>query len=377
MDRPYCITFVELLKAVPDSRHRRGCRYAWWFLLVVIASALLQGQRSARGMAQWATWHAEELRTYLSVDYPQMPSASTLRRTLARLDIVILEAQMALFARRIERSLRAEGQGECSLSGLALDGKDLRTASAYGEPVKLLSCVRHGLGLTLGQQRIPAHQGEVSTAYRLLAQQDLRQTVVTADAAFTGRPLLQQILAQEGEYLVVVKPNCGELYDDLEVFFGEPRWLKDVDYYQDNSWGHGRQEQHLTRCSTDLTGYLEWPGVQQVLQRHRVSRQGKGGKVTTEVTYAITSLDPTQARAEELERLWRHHWHVENKSHYVRDVTLGEDRCRLRTGHAPEVLAALRNGLLALLRAQSWETIPDALRYYAASLQETLHALGL
>ena len=108
----------------------------------------------------------------------------------------------------------------------------------------------------------------------------------------------------------------------------------------------------------------------------RISQDLKTGEVSTHVTYAMTSLAPDQARAQILERLWRGHWSIEAKSHYVRDVTFGEDRCRIHTGSAPEALAALRNGLLALLRTQDWETIPDAIRHYDASLQETLHALG-
>jgi hypothetical protein len=84
------------------------------------------------------------------------------------------------------------------------------------------------------------------------------------------------------------------------------------------------------------------------------------------VTYNIR-VPPSEANAAPLERLWRGHWTIESQSHYVRDVTLGEDRNHMRTGRAPQALAALRNGLLALWRRAGWTNIADAVRAHAAS----------
>lgn len=376
MDLMYCIAFATVLKALPDPRDPRGCRYAWWFLWAVIACGLLSGQPSARAIAQWAAWHEAELRAYLGLDYPRMPSASTIRRALQRVDIECCEAQFGALARQIDEALAAADPPPSPLRGLALDGKELCTASAYGQPWKLLSCARHGSGVTLGQRAIPPHQGEVSVAYTLLAEQDLTRTVVTMDAGFTGRRLLQQILDQGGDYLVVVKPNCQRLYTDIDELFAEDEWLDDMDAYEYTEQGHGRIDTHITTCSADLAGYLRWPGVQQVLRRQRLSQERKTGLTSDQITYGMTSLSSERARAAELERLWRQHWTIENRCHYRRDVTLGEDRCRMHTGNAPQALAALRNILLALLARQGWETVPDSIRFYAASLQQTLHTLG-
>jgi hypothetical protein len=74
-----------------------------------------------------------------------------------------------------------------------------------------------------------------------------------------------------------------------------------------------------------------------------------GGETTVEVVYGITSLPPGQADAARLLGLVRDHWRIENCLHYVRDVTLGEDACRVRRGSAPQVLAALRNAVVHLL----------------------------
>ncbi len=115
-----------------------------------------------------------------------------------------------------------------------------------------------------------------------------------------------------------------------------------------------REESSLT-----LSDYLDWPGVGQVMRR-RCKRVTVKTKVTTETTYGITGLRPGEAGAAELETLWRGHWTIENRTHYVRDVTMGEDACQIHTGKAPHALAALRNGILGLLRRKDGPTSPMA-----------------
>jgi len=100
------------------------------------------------------------------------------------------------------------------------------------------------------------------------------------------------------------------------------------------------------------------------------------GQVSEEVRYGVTSLGWQEADARLVEALWRGHWGIENKVHYVRDVTFGEDASRIRVGQAPQALAALRNGLLTLLRSTGVTNIADAVRSYAASLPETFQLLG-
>ena len=96
-----------------------------------------------------------------------------------------------------------------------------------------------------------------------------------------------------------------------------------------------------------LNDYLDWPEVGQVFELERV--RIKGGKTEVEVVYGITSLRRQGASAEDLMGLVRGHWGIENKLHYVRDETLGEDRCRVRKGAAAQALAAIRNVAVYLL----------------------------
>lgn len=103
----------------------------------------------------------------------------------------------------------------------------------------------------------------------------------------------------------------------------------------------------------------------------------KTGKSSHTRAYVVTSQSPAQATPEQLLEQVRSHWAIENRSHYVRDVTFDEDRSQIRTGHGPRTMAALRNFAISLLRLLGFDTIPPALRHFAASTRATLQALGL
>jgi predicted transposase YbfD/YdcC len=128
--------------------------------------------------------------------------------------------------------------------------------------------------------------------------------------------------------------------------------------------GHGRLEKRTLRTTPVLQAYLaEWPGIAQVFQLHRV-RQSRD-KVEEETAYGISSLPVGEANARRLLGLVRGHWGIENRLHGVRDVTLGEDGCRVRSGTAPQVLAATRNAVVHLLEEVEAASKAAALRHFA------------
>ena len=378
MDHLHFASLMASLKEVPDPRRRRGQRYFWWFLLAIICSGLMSGQYSGRAIAQWAQLHAIQITAYLQIEMCRMPSESTVRRALHKVDVGVLERQIAAFNQEMDRNTSPEGKGDGqSFRGVAVDGKRVRGASTHGANVHLVSCVRHRSGATLGQVKVDDKTNEITAVPELLAQQELADTVVTLDALSTQRNVAQQIRDQHGHYLMVVKRNQPTLYEDIDTLFSTPSALGKHDRYATTSKGHGRLERHTLTSSSELGTYLDWPGVQQVLQRRRQCWHISKGSYTDETTYGLTSLAAQQTSARQLETFWREHWTIENRSHYVRDETLKEDRCQMRVGNAPQALASLKNGLLTLIRSHGWRNIADAIRFYGASVQETLHFLGI
>src|ERR1700754_4657116 len=126
-------------------------------------------------------------------------------------------------------------------------------------------------------------------------------------------------------------------------------WLEAIDTATTLEKGHGRTERRTLTATTALNSYLRWPGVGQVGRIESVVQ--RGGQRTTETRYFITSVPRPRAGAEDLLRWSRGHWTIENRSHYVRDVSLGEDASRIRKGSGPEVMAALRNLAIGILRS--------------------------
>lgn len=123
-----------------------------------------------------------------------------------------------------------------------------------------------------------------------------------------------------------------------------------------------------------LNGYLkDWPKLAQVIRVER-ERRVKGVS-TVEVSYFITSLTRAKADAGRLADLIRSHWKIENRLHYVRDVSMGEDACRVRTGSSPQVLAALRNTTLHLFEGVEAPSIASAMRRFVAHPNEAIRIL--
>lgn len=124
-----------------------------------------------------------------------------------------------------------------------------------------------------------------------------------------------------------------------------------------------------------LTGACHWAGLKQgfELTRERTVK----GVTTRETVYGITSLGVAEADAGRLLALTRGHWSIENGLHYKRDVTLGEDASRVRKGAAPQVLAAVRNGVLHLLSDTGAESLAAAVRTMSNCFSKALALLGL
>jgi hypothetical protein len=139
--------------------------------------------------------------------------------------------------------------------------------------------------------------------------------------------------------------------------------------------GHGRVERRTITTSTWVNEYLaDWPGVAQAFRVERV--RAVRGVTTTEVVYGITSVPRSRAGAARLLALCRDHWGIESGLHHTRDETFREDRCRVRRGHAPRVLASVRNVAVHLLRNTPHRSVPAATREMAAFPDRALAMLN-
>jgi hypothetical protein len=172
---------------------------------------------------------------------------------------------------------------------------------------------------------------------------------------------------------MTVKGNQPRLEADLALLFARsPGPGQDGRHVEHTHKAHGRLETRSLSASTDIRGYLDWPGVEQglCLERHVVSLAT--GEVSLERVYGLTSLKTDQLDLTTLLQRWQGHWGIENRLHWVKDVVLHEDASRVRTGQAPLILATLRNTVVSLLRAVGFDSITQGLRHFVLNLDEVI-----
>lgn len=368
------IPLIEFLVEVPDFRALRGRRYSLAAILALACAAILCGYRSYSAMAEWGRNYGAALAEALGFKRPTTPCAATLHFVFRHLDVVRFEACLGRWAQQV-----LSAKASRTATALAADGKTLRGSQKGGAPgAHLLAAVSQQLGLTLGQCAVGAKTNELRAIGDLLDQLVLCDRIITADALHTQRRFAQDVVDAGGAYVLVAKENQPDLRDDIRTLFQEPTVVREtLTQASTLDLRHGRIEQRRLIASSALIGYTLWPGLQQVFQIERTITVKKTGQHRHEIVYGVTSLTPQQADASRLLQLVRGHWCIENRTHWVRDVTFDEDRSTVRCGNIPQVMAALRNVAIGLARLAGHTNIAAACRYYAARPWAALALLGI
>jgi predicted transposase YbfD/YdcC len=350
---------LDLLSQVPDPRKRRGRRHPLAGLLAVGVAAVIAGSRSFAAIGQWAADAGPVVLAGLGAARGPAEE-STFRRAFALVSPDMLDQVLGAWLHT--RAVQAGGR-----LVIAIDGKAVRGAKdKTGKAPHLVAALAHGIGTVLGQVAVTAKSNEIPAVRDLLkAFTDLAAAVITIDALHTQSDTAQVILARQADYVMTVKGNMPTLYRQLKRL----PWPT-IPAVSSVSTGHGRRARRTIKAAL-APAWIGFAGAAQVAQlRRTVTRKGKK---TVEVVYLITSdgeADPATLAA------WvRGHWEIENKLHWVRDVTYQEDKSMVRTGNAPRVMATLRSLAISILRLDGHSNIAAANRHHARDPQRTLKLL--
>ncbi len=197
------------------------------------------------------------------------------------------------------------------------------------------------------------------------------------DALLPQRHIAQTLVAKGGDEVMIVKEHQPQLRAERAWVLTRPPLGAQHATARTVDLGHGRIEQRNITTSEALVGYSDWPGLAQVFELGRHVMLPKTGKERVEVVYGVTSLHPERVTPERLLALVRGQWQIENKSHWVRDVTFDEDRSQVRCGIIPQVMAALRNTAIGLLRYAGYSNMAAACRQLAAQPLQALALIGI
>jgi predicted transposase YbfD/YdcC len=372
-------TLSAALTKVVDPRKARGIRHRLVVLLTLTVCAVAAGARSFVAVGEWVADLPGSLADAVGTG-DRCPSESTIRRAVQVIDADAFDTVIGGFVQQLSAAVALVGRRRV----LAVDGKTLRGSrhtNHAGDIVAgrhLLAVIDQHTRVVLGQVDVETKTNEITAFTPLLdslTSTDLTGVVVTADALHTQREHVEDLHARGAHWVLTAKGNQPRLRRQLA---GLP-W-REVDVaHRATATAHGRREIRTLKVVSIAAG-IEFPHAAQAVQitrRTRSVRAGRAGKWRTETVYAITDLSPHQARPDELARWIRGHWQIENGLHWVRDVSFGEDLSQVRTGAAPQVMAALRNLVISLHRLGGATNIAAALRHHARDALRPLRLLKI
>jgi predicted transposase YbfD/YdcC len=369
---------MEAFENLSDPRRGKAKRHYFGEVLFIALAAMVCGMEGFEDFERFAKLKETWLRRVLKLPHGP-PSDDTFRRIFTALDP---KAFVECFIVHV-RSIRPDLAGGL----IAIDGKTLRHSFDHGDPdssLHLISAWADGCGLTLGQLLVDGKTNEITAIPKLLRQLDVRGATVSLDAMGCQKKIAQEIHFAGAHYILALKDNHETLHGEVAALFADPEALEygktkghQVRHHDPGKEkGHGRIEQRVVKV-TDYLDWFEpserkhWLGLRSLVEI--TSTRWLNGETSTEKRHYLTSHAPD---AELLGDLIRRHWGIENRCHWVLDMTFDEDHCRVRKGHAAENLALLRKLTLNLLRHD--QTIKDTMRgkrIRAALCEKTLGIL--
>lgn len=383
------VSLGELYQAfatIPDPRRAQGRVYWLSSLLCLAVAGILCNCLSVLAIAEWAEGLSPCIRQALGLPQDRSPDQSTLHRLFRRLDPHQLTGVLAEYFEATSPSkIRKRAEQAVAVDGKARKGQ-LQFETDNACTIHDIEAFCHDMGVVLAQLALDNQHGEaeLAAAPKLVSSINWQGRIMTGDALYCQVELCEQVLSDGGDYLVVVRGNQPQLLQELEVLFEAPEMQSkqqakkaQFDYREATTVnkGHGRIEERVAIASNDLAGYSRWPGLAQVVQLRR-TWEYKG--VTKSATrYLVTSLPPEEASIQRLMQIRRGHWGIENSLHYVKDVTMGEDRSLIHVGAGGAVMSVLRSTAVSLLHRRGLHRIASALRANSQRPHQALLLMGL
>jgi predicted transposase YbfD/YdcC len=344
MARPIWLTYFD---ALPDPRVQRTRRHKLSDILLIVLIGAICDCRGWDEMHEFIEDGPVELRSLLELPHG-VPCADTIRRVISALDPVAFRDAFMAWARDLCKST----DGKL----ISIDGKSVRGAGvneAGAGALHLINAWVNENAMVLGQYATDVKSNEITAIPELLKLLDIRGAIVSIDAMGCQKNIAKIIQERGADYVFGLKGNHPTLQREVLASFDAAtcdRLAQSTKtFHAAADKGHGRNEYRSVWVLNDgnwLSHSDEWPGLKAVVLVQ--SERTKRGHTTIERRAYISSLE---APAERMFELVRGHWHVENKLHWVLDVTFGEDRTKIAKKNGAENLALVRKIALNLLRA--------------------------
>jgi len=339
---------------VEDPRDVRRILHPLPEVLFLVVCGTIADCDDYEDIAGWGAAHLDFLRRHL-------PYANGVPGE-RWLTILMNRINPALFAAAFAAWVRESWPEKVGL--VAIDGKTSRRShdrSAGAAPLHLVSAFATTARLVLAQEAVPDKASELAAIPLLLerlgADDGLKGALVSIDAIATNAEVARAIAAQGADWLLAVKANQPSLRAEVEAAFAEAGAGAPLDTHVELDKGHGRIEERRTSVLRELDwlaggrrfpGELRLPGA-ACLVRAETRVEAKGAVRTETRTFISSRALSAEAAATAI----RSHWAIENRLHWVLDVTFADDQSRLRKGHGARNMATVRHFALNLVRTAS------------------------
>lgn len=333
---------------IKDTRDNRGKEHELSHIIFITICAVTCGADSFHAIEDFATTRKDWISKYIKL-LNGIPSHDTFNRVLSSLSPKAFRQAFISWTKEVVELSNKEI--------VAIDGKTLRRSYKDDEnpPIHMVSAWASANGVTLGQYKVKEKSNEITAIPKLLNLLDLKGCIITLDAMGTQKEIARQIIKSKADYVLALKGNQGNLYDEVKGFFNKTiengKHQPLLDFHETTGKKHGREEHRRYYCVSNLDTFShtkEWKSLNSIAMVE--SDRLLNGKLSTERRYYISSLEP---KADEIAQAIRSHWSIENSAHWVLDMAFREDECRKRSENAPEIFATLRRVTLNLLKMET------------------------
>ena len=339
------INFLQYVEKIEDPRIEKNKLHSLADILFITLCGTICGAERWNDFSDFGNSKLDYLRKFVPLKNG-IPSKSTFQRVISSIKPEEFKLCFNSWVQSIQQEL-----GDV----IAIDGKVLRRSFDHANEksaIHMVSAFAADAKLVLAQQKVDEKSNEITAIPKLLAVLELRGAIVTIDAMGCQKSIVADIVAGGGDYVIAVKGNQGKLHQQITRHFNhffDMQHNKNVCVNKTDEMSRGRHEIRHCLATSDidwLEGKDNWNGLKTIIAVE--SRRTVKDEESIEKRYYISSL---AADSENINRIVRSHWAIENSLHWVLDVVFREDDSRIRSGDGAENMATIKHVALNHLQA--------------------------